>query len=64
MNGILKDFTVAVTRRLEEKGRLLIPETLREATGITGGCEVEITVATLESAGGRKPVFIISKKEG
>ena len=48
-----------VTRKLDGKGRLILPGDFREAAGFAADQEVSVTVADLEG----EKVFIIAKKK-
>ena len=48
-----------VTRKLDGKGRLILPGDFREAAGFTPDQEVSVAVADLEG----EKVFIIAKKK-
>lgn len=55
---------VQVTRKLDGKGRLNLPGDLREAAGFAPDEQVEVTLASIVDAPGKKKkAFIITRKE-
>lgn len=61
MFEIVRGFYTAVTRRLDGKGRLMLPGDLREAAGFAPDEPVEVGLIRISESG--KPAFIITEKE-
>lgn len=61
MFEIVRGFYTAVSRKLDGKGRLMLPGDLREAAGFAPDEPVEVGLVRLSGTG--KPAFIITRSE-
>ena len=60
----LKDAPVRMSRKLDGKGRLILPSDLREAGGFAPDERVEVRLVSLQSYDGKaQTAFVITREE-